>query len=237
MHKKLTPTQKLNALAAKFYNDAVWQPKAGDYYTSTRADLELYRVSRIEEGKIFTVYCHIECNEQGWNADDFTTKGFGLKRVHVPDWVFDIAPLDNLLDKPATVGAVTFHVGVSSKLVIEAAQRQYLRSQTPEEVQERLLKRDAFLKAINEGIGDESEPELKPCPFCGETPIFPNGIGTQYEIECDCGMAISRVQICDLMTIEERMTGWIASEMRYKDEFVQRAKQRAIQNWNRQERF
>jgi hypothetical protein len=55
------------------------------------------------------------------------------------------------------VGAVTFHVGVSSKLVIEAAQRQYLRSQTPEEVQHRLLKRQYFLEAINEGIGDESE--------------------------------------------------------------------------------
>jgi sensor histidine kinase regulating citrate/malate metabolism len=54
------------------------------------------------------------------------------------------------------VGAVTFHVGVSSKLVIEAAQRQYLRSQTPEEVKERLLKREAFLKAINEGIGDDN---------------------------------------------------------------------------------
>lgn len=74
---------------------------------------------------------------------------------------------------------------------------------------------------------------LDNCPFCGEIPEFPDGIGTQYEIECDCGMARSSVQICDLMTINERENGWIPKEIRYKDEYVLRAKKQATENWNR----
>lgn len=45
---------------------------------------------------------------------------------------------------------------------------------------------------------------LDNCPFCGEIPTLPDGDRTQYEIECDCGMACSNIQISDLMTIVER---------------------------------
>lgn len=72
---------------------------------------------------------------------------------------------------------------------------------------------------------------LKPCPFCGEVPKLPHGNGTQYEIECDCGMARSGVQISDLMTYEERM-GDDFVNYRYKEEFVERARDEAISNWN-----
>jgi hypothetical protein len=75
--------------------------------------------------------------------------------------------------------------------------------------------------------------ELKPCPFCGERPKLPHGSGTQYEIECDCGMAQSCVQISDLMTLEERQSGWDDKEMRYADQYVERAKNEAISTWNR----
>jgi hypothetical protein len=75
--------------------------------------------------------------------------------------------------------------------------------------------------------------DLKPCPFCGETPDFPEvWYGTQYEIECDCGMARSCIQISDLMTIEERETGWIQADSRYDDQYVLRARAEAIKNWN-----
>lgn len=71
---------------------------------------------------------------------------------------------------------------------------------------------------------------LLPCPFCGEVPTLPNSKGTQYEMYCDCGMAMSTVQISDLMTIDEREHGWLG--YMYKPEFVERAKRYVIENWN-----
>lgn len=73
--------------------------------------------------------------------------------------------------------------------------------------------------------------ELLPCPFCGETPELPSGDGTQYEIECGCGQASAGVQICDLMTIEERVADEL-NDFRYGEEFVERAKVEAIARWN-----
>lgn len=72
---------------------------------------------------------------------------------------------------------------------------------------------------------------LLPCPFCGEKPLLPSGDGTQYEIECDCGMSRSCVQISDLMTIEERVSDDFEN-YRYREEFVERAKDKAILQWN-----
>lgn len=74
--------------------------------------------------------------------------------------------------------------------------------------------------------------ELKPCPFCGDVPELPSGDGTQYEIECGgCGQAMASVQICDLMTYEERASASFTT-YRYGEEFVERAKAEAIANWN-----
>lgn len=72
---------------------------------------------------------------------------------------------------------------------------------------------------------------LERCPFCGETPDYPNGDGTQYEIECDCGMAHACVQISDLMTIEER-TNEPFTNYRYSERYIERAKAEATRMWN-----
>lgn len=74
--------------------------------------------------------------------------------------------------------------------------------------------------------------ELKPCPFCSDTPDLPSGDGTQYDIECGgCGQAMVAVQICDLMTLDERCSDNF-TDYRYADEFVERAKKEAIERWN-----
>ena len=78
-----------------------------------------------------------------------------------------------------------------------------------------------------------SNETLLPCPFCGEVPELPEGVGTQYEMYCACGMAQSCVQICDLMTLEERLTGWIDEASNYADQYVERARVECIKNWNR----
>lgn len=74
--------------------------------------------------------------------------------------------------------------------------------------------------------------ELLPCPFCGGIPDYPSGDGTQYEIECDCGMARSCVQICDLMTEDERHNDDFIN-YRYGEEYIERAKLEAINMWNK----
>ena len=75
--------------------------------------------------------------------------------------------------------------------------------------------------------------QLKPCPFCGETPELPDGFGSQYEIECNCGMARSCVQISDLMTIDERSEpDAFETKYRFQEKYIDRAKNEAILNWN-----
>ncbi len=92
-HISLTNEQKLQAFANKYYLGGVeWEPKSGDYYTSTRADLELYQVVEVTEDKIKTRYC----NPQGgdsiseWDRSTFLTEGFGINRMHVPEWIFTL---------------------------------------------------------------------------------------------------------------------------------------------------
>jgi hypothetical protein len=81
----------------------------------------------------------------------------------------------------------------------------------------------------------QTEPDeaLLPCPFCGGAPTLPVGRGTQYEIECqECGMACCSVQICDLMTLEERRDGWNDATLSYAPQYVERARIEAIAAWN-----
>lgn len=87
MQTELTMDQKLSALSARFYGDLVWVPKEGDHYTTSRDDLELYRVVKIEDGKIYTEYCNNPGNLAEWDEAGFTTEGFGPKRVYVPEYL------------------------------------------------------------------------------------------------------------------------------------------------------
>ena len=84
---QLTPEQKLQAMQLRFYQGLVWEPKAGDLYTTSRADLELYRVVSVCEGVIRTEYTTNQGIFSEWPEAEFLTEGFGPKRVFVPDWV------------------------------------------------------------------------------------------------------------------------------------------------------
>lgn len=75
---------------------------------------------------------------------------------------------------------------------------------------------------------------MLPCPFCGAEPYKQTAgdvIGTCCEIECDCGMARASVQICDLMTIEERASADFIDYM-YPLKYRQRALDHCIRLWN-----
>jgi hypothetical protein len=88
-YNKLTVMQKLMAFKNAFYTHVVWQPKPGDYYTTTREDMELYMITGIEEGKVYTIYTNPVSAETSWDQDGFTTKDFGHCRMHVPLWVLE----------------------------------------------------------------------------------------------------------------------------------------------------
>jgi hypothetical protein len=53
----LTPWQKLEALSMRYYGCVVWEPNAGDFYTTSRADLELYQVVDVTDTEVITRYC------------------------------------------------------------------------------------------------------------------------------------------------------------------------------------
>jgi hypothetical protein len=85
---KLTETQKLEAMALRFYQGLEWVPEAGHLYTTSRADLEVYEVVKVEGGKVFTRYTEGETTEVSeWPIADFLTADFGLKRVWIPPFV------------------------------------------------------------------------------------------------------------------------------------------------------
>lgn len=86
---KLTYQQKLDALAYRFYQGAQWVPKAGDYYTTSRADLELYQVVSIEDGIVRTRFTEGSDAVSEWPEAGFLTEGFGPRRVFVPEWVIN----------------------------------------------------------------------------------------------------------------------------------------------------
>lgn len=88
--KSLTKTKKLQAIEARYYQFLPWEPKKGDYYTSTRSDLELYRIVDIRAGVVFTEYCENIGNEVSeWDQQTFTTEGFGKMRIWVPDFIIN----------------------------------------------------------------------------------------------------------------------------------------------------
>lgn len=90
-NKLFTSDMKLQSIAQKYYLGGIeWIPKAGDYYTSTRADLELYQVVKVTDTQIFTRYVKHDSEIAAWDKDGFTCEGFGINRVHVPDFVFRI---------------------------------------------------------------------------------------------------------------------------------------------------
>ena len=92
--KQLTLTQKLNAISHKHYSNVEWFPKTGDYYTTSRADLELYQIVEANESVIRTKYCDPSKGDtvSEWPTEDFL-RYFGLYRVWVPDWIFELIEL------------------------------------------------------------------------------------------------------------------------------------------------
>jgi len=87
-----------------------------------------------------------------------------------------------------------------------------------------------------------SGDNLKPCPFCGAAPTFPeikDAYGTQYEGGCEeCGIATVSIQIIDCFDYEENPTridahdSWNSQESRFGDYFISIARNLAISEWN-----
>jgi hypothetical protein len=91
----LTPQQKLLCFRHRFYDMQKWEPKAGDYYTSTRDDLELYLIAREDDDFFYTVYAtNPNGIESQWPKTEFTSVGFGMMRMYVPFHVFTMGTPD-----------------------------------------------------------------------------------------------------------------------------------------------
>jgi len=84
---ELSAEEKLEALSLRFYQGLEWHPKAGDYYTTSRNDRELYQVVDVSDGVVRTRYTAGSDTLSEWPVSEFQTESFGPKRVWVPDFV------------------------------------------------------------------------------------------------------------------------------------------------------
>lgn len=91
---------KLQALAHRFYQHAVWTVTEADLYTITRHGPALYRVAGFTEKGVLMEHL---CNDDGtidptqlaqepmeWDADEFKHGGFAVNRVHIPVWLWKV---------------------------------------------------------------------------------------------------------------------------------------------------
>ena len=79
------------------------------------------------------------------------------------------------------------------------------------------------------------------CPFCGSKPEFPDAkdvYGTCYDAGCtECGIATISIQIIDCFDFdsspsrEDAHNSWDNVNMRYSIEFIEVARNQAIQMW------
>lgn len=114
-----------------------------------------------------------------------------------------IEPPSGKLTKPALVGNTRFGVGVSERMVIERAQRQYEYEVTPEKEKARIERVRTFVDSIKDGPHREESTvsQVGVCPRCGvnrfEAPC-PNGHTAAITRECPMsGSAVDIGKVSD----------------------------------------
>jgi hypothetical protein len=82
------------------------------------------------------------------------------------------------------------------------------------------------------------EQAIKPCPFCGAAPVFPDAkdvLGTCYEAGCEeCGVPSLSIQIIDCFDHprDHVHESWNNETMKYGLKYIEVARQEAIDLWN-----
>ena len=80
--------------------------------------------------------------------------------------------------------------------------------------------------------------QLKPCPFCGAAPAFPDAkdvLGTCYDAGCEeCGIASISIQIIDCFDHPRDYVhdSWDQDRLQYGVKYIEVARQEAITAWN-----
>lgn len=92
---------------------------------------------------------------------------------------------DRKLEKPAQVGNTRFSAGVSERLVIERAQREYEYQNTPEKEMERLKNIESSWKPVLCNLPFERVPQHANDPGFGPVPPETNVIGIEANQPAD----------------------------------------------------
>ena len=83
-----------------------------------------------------------------------------------------------------------------------------------------------------------SNQEIKPCPFCGSKPEFPESkdvYGTCYDAGCnDCCLATISIQIIDCFDYprDDVHDSWNPDTYQYGVDYIDMVRDGAIEQWN-----
>lgn len=91
---ELTAEQKLKAFDYRYYQNQIWQPKKGDYYTITRDELCLYQIVDETDTSFYIILVYsnngsYQESPDQWLKDEFLS-GFFNCRLYVPNWILGL---------------------------------------------------------------------------------------------------------------------------------------------------
>lgn len=168
----------------------------------------MINIPREDVAEMVNDYAILSRSQPDTEEGSALARNYQVKSNRLRD-MLDAHPADQAwpkLDKPAKVGGGRFQAGVSTQLVVEAAQRLYVYEVTPEKEAERIARCSAFVANLHRQDGAQDlVPDLGPDLVPVSSPADDQGRPAQEMRAADWAASLpsSGLSASDLLAIQE----------------------------------